>query len=249
MRRLRDYFDVGFAVLWEHNRWVLGTMGVMAIAGVTVGVLFVIGVLGGVGESLDDLSVEQTPQANVAGKTPATMPVNTDEIAKDFEPEAVSTPAPTALPKVVAILESGRDPNDRPDPDFPATRQVEVPINLLNASDLGSLEFLLVYEPATMEFVEVVEGVLGVDPVIETNLRAPGRVWVGIIDPQGVNGDGAIAVVSFRTLEGGQADSPLSLEEITGHHATTLLDAPSRSTPGILTANDGWFSPPSLLFE
>ena len=245
MRRLRDYFDIGFAVLWERNRWVLGAIGVVSIAGVTVGVLFATGVLGGGGAILD----EQAPEANVTGDIPVLPPPDTSETAADVPPKPVSTPVPTPHPTVVAIRSLDTEANDGPASDPPAPMQVQVPINLKNASDLGSLEFVLVYEPTTMEFVDIGPGALGADPMIETNLQAPGKVWVGIVDPQGVSGDGSIAVVSFRTLEDGQADSPLFLEEIISHSAATLLDAPSRPVPGMLTASDGWFSSPALVYD
>lgn len=244
MRRMRDYFDVGFAVLWERNRWVLGIMGVMAAVGVSVGILFAAGVLGGGGQPLN----QQEPQANVTGDTPDSPLPDVSKTAADVPPKPASTVAPTPYPTVAAIRRLVTDQNDEP-PGVPAPIQVQVPINLENASDLGSLEFVLVYEPATMEFVGIGQGALGADPMIETNLRTPGKVWVGIIDPQGVNGDGSIAVISFLTLEGGQADSPLYLEEIISHSATTLLDAPSRPVPGMLTASDGWFSSPALVYE
>ena len=243
MRRLRGYFDVGFAVLLERNKWVLGMVGLTALAGITVGVFFAAGVLGGGENPLDG----QEPQANVAEETPAPVAPIARKDAADQAAEPAFIPTAIPYPTVVALIGSGTESNGGPVSDLPAPIQVRVPINLKGASDLGSLEFVLVYEPATMEFVGIDPGVLAADAVIETKLRAPGKVWVGMIDPRGINGDGSIAVVSFRTLEGGQADSPLYLEEISSHYASTLLDAPSRPTPGMLTAKDGWFSSPTLI--
>ncbi|PKB82225.1 MAG: hypothetical protein BZY88_05025 [SAR202 cluster bacterium Io17-Chloro-G9] len=245
MRRLRDYFDVGFAVLWEGKKWVAGVMGIVAIAGITVGVLLATGVLGGAGDYLDQLE----PQANAVEETFIPAAPDVDVAVADPTPEPALTPTSTPYPTVVAVIDLGAESSEDLVPYLAVQMQMRVPINLQSASDLGSLEFVLVYEPATLEFVGVDPGALAFDSVIETNLRAPGKVWVGMINPQGVNGDGPIAVVSFHTLEGGQADSPLYLEEVSGHHASTLLDAPSRPIPGMLTAKDGWFSSPSLVFE
>lgn len=244
MRKLREYFDIGFAVLWERKKPVLAIVGVISIAAVSVGVLLAAGVFDG-GRPLD----EPGPQTVVAEvKIEPSVP-SVPEAAVDLAPEPPAVLDPTPYPTVSALRGSGTDLNEDPAPVLPIRKDVQVPINLLSASDLGSLEFVLVYEPATMEFVGIDHGVLAPDSLIESNLRAPGKVWFGIIDSQGVTGDGSIAVVSFRTVEGGQADSPLYLEDISSHHAKTLLDAPSRSTPGMLTAKDGWFSSPSLVFE
>ena len=156
---------------------------------------------------------------------------------------------PTPRPTVAALTAVGLESDDGQGSELPPQKQVQVPINLRAASDLGSLEFVLVYEAATLEFVSIDNGTLALDAIIESNLRAPGKVWVGMIDPKGVNGEGSIAVVSFRTLAGGQADSPLLLEEVLSHNASTLVDSLSKPSPGIFTLGDGSVFSPVLTFD
>jgi len=240
--KLRGYFDVGFALFLDRYKWLLA---VMVLAGIVVGALFAAGIFGVGGNSAGDLA----PQVSVAATTPTPIPPTGPEATATPTPEPTSTPPPTPRPTVAALTGVGFEPDDDQGSEFLAQKQVQVPINLLGASDLGSLEFVLVFEAATLEFVGIDQGALALDAIIESNLRAPGKVWVGMIDPRGVNGDGSIAVVSFRTLAGGQADSPLLLEDVLSHKASTLLDSLSKPSPGIFTLRDSSVSSPVLTFE
>ena len=99
-----------------------------------------------------------------------------------------------------------------------------------------------------LKFLAAEPGTLASDALIETNLRSNGRVWVGIVEPTGVTGDGSIAVLSFETLEGGASESSLVLEDISSYRASTYLDSLQQPTPGHFGLDQGSLAPPSLVF-
>ena len=102
-------------------------------------------------------------------------------------------------------------------------RQVtDVPIEVAGASNVGSLHIELVYDPAVLDPLEVKTGALASGAMLEKNMDTPGRVVIGLISAQGISGEGQVAVVSFD-VPGQQGDtSPLSLENVQAHDATSL---------------------------
>ena len=114
---------------------------------------------------------------------------------------------------------------------------------------MGSLEFVLVFEPNTLEFVGVTPGTLASDALIQTKLRSDGHVWFGVVEPTGITGDGSIAVLSFDTVEGGGSESALVLEDISSHSASTYLDSLYEATAGLIALNEGSLAAPELSFN
>ena len=58
----------------------------------------------------------------------------------------------------------------------------------------------------------------------------------------------ARCVLSFETLEGGESESPLVLEDISSFKASTYLDSLHQPTPGHFGLDQGSLAPPSLVF-
>ena len=111
-------------------RWLVGSV---VVVGALVGILFGVGVLGGGGEAdVNPPAVTAFPTA-----TPASAPT----------PAAARTPTPAPTPTL--------EPTVVPTPKF-----ILVPILATRANNVGSLEFVLVYDPAKLEFAQVERGVL-----------------------------------------------------------------------------------------
>ena len=183
-------------------------------------------------------------------------------------PAATSVPkaAPTQAPKVIAVPQPRE--NDRiaptavvaptrvpptpivaplhPIPAAPAS--VDVPIHLAGANNVGSLEFVLVYDPEVLQMTSVASGVLANAAVIGSNTLTPGRVWVGIADARGIDGGGAVATVTFDIVGLQQGRSALTLEEVVTHDATSLLDILSDATAGEYTIEGHNVTGPTLVF-
>ena len=177
-------------------------LGSTAVVAALVGILFAVGVLGGGGE---------------AG-------------APDNAPLAVSpTPTPAANPQPTAVITPTATP---PPTAVPAAKFISVPILATRAKNVGSLEFVLVYDPAKLELSQVERGLLSGDALIDSSSPAPGRLWAGIIDINGMDGSGPVAVVTFKVRNNAGGTMALSLENISAYDANTLVDILTTTTPG-----------------
>jgi hypothetical protein len=177
-------------------------VGSTVVVGALIGLLFGIGVFGGGGED--------------GGTNPPSVAVSpTPTPAANPSPTTAPGPAPTAEPVVV-----------------PAAKFVSVPILATRAKNVGSLEFVLVYDPAKLELAQVERGLLSGDALIDSSTPAPGRLWAGIIDINGMNGSGPVAVVKFRIRDNVAGTMPFSLESVAAFDANTLVDIVTGTTPG-----------------
>ena len=180
-------------------------LGSTAVVAALVGILFVVGVLGGGGEAG---TTDNTPLAASPTPTPAAGPSPTQVVAP------TATPQPTVAP---------------------AAKFISVPILATRANNVGSLEFVLVYDPAKLELAQVERGLLSGDALIDSSSPGPGRLWAGIIDINGLDGSGPVAVVKFKVRDNVGGTMPLSLESISAYDANTLVDILTTTTPGEFT--------------
>jgi hypothetical protein len=124
-------------------------------------------------------------------------------------------------------------------------KEVKVPINLENASNIGSLQMEISYDVSVLQATEVEAEELGKDAMIESNLDNPGIVIIGIVDSSGINGSGSIVSISFNVLEK-DAASYLTIKNAAAHDVDTLVDLPTNLTQGSFAAGD--VSLPSIIF-
>jgi len=122
-------------------------------------------------------------------------------------------------------------------------QRAEVPIEVVGASDVGSLHIELVYDADVLQPVEVKNGALAGGAILDKNLNTPGRVVLGLITTQGINGNGEVAVVSFDVVGKDGATSALTLENVRANDATTLADIPTAVENG--TFRVGAAAPPA----
>ena len=211
MRWILEVAYIGIATSWK---WLLGSTAVVAAL---VGILFGVGVLGGGGEAG---TTDNTPLAASPSPTP------TPTLAASPTPTPAAGPSPT---QVVA-------PTATPQPTVaPAAKFISVPILATRANNVGSLEFVLVYDPAKLELAQVERGLLSGDALIDSSSPGPGRLWAGIIDINGMDGSGPVAVVKFKVRDNVGGTMPLSLESISAYDANTLVDILTTTTPGEFT--------------
>ena len=239
MNSLKEWADIALIILTASYKWILGAMAVIALI---VGGLLAAGVFGGD----DDANGNVAADINGLGGVP-TLPAPTAMPTRAPVRLPTATPAPTASPTLSPRATSTPQPVVEPTPAPPS--MVQVPIDLKGAYQVGSLELVLAYEPSLLEVTGVSNGDLAKDAIIESIVTAPGKIWIGMIDANGVTGDGSLVVVSFRTMDGNLANSPLSLEEVSGYNASSLIDLLSSSSPGLVVMNDGSYIPPVLAFQ
>ena len=224
---MRVWVDLGLLALADHWKVALG--GVTILVVVVVGTLL-FGVLGS-----DTAAADLTP---------------TTSVQPTAVPDAVSTPVPTPVAKVAPTpLPKANPTSSRKliDPIVLLTN-VNVPIHLTGAENIGSLEFVLTYDPSVLEVSGVEAGGLAQSALFDFGTRSPGRLWSGLIDSEGINGDGPIAVVSFKVVGPGASTSLLALENITTYDASSLLDILTNATSGSFTVDGLALTAPTLAF-
>jgi len=224
---MRVWVDLGLLALADHWKVALGGVSILVV--VVVGTLL-FGVLGS-----DTAAADLTP---------------TTSVQPTAVPDAVSTPVPTLVAKVAPTPLPKADPTSSRkliDPIVLLTN-VNVPIHLTGAENIGSLEFVLTYDPSVLEVSGVEAGGLAQSALFDFGTRSPGRLWAGLIDSEGINGDGPIAVVSFKVVGPGASTSLLALENITTYDASSLLDILTNATSGSFTVDGRALTAPTLAF-
>ena len=91
---------------------------------------------------------------------------------------------------------------------------VEVPIDLEGASDVGSMSIVVKYDPDVLTAVAVEGDELGKNVMIEANTAGEGEVIIALVDSSGMNGDGAVAIISFEVTGDVGSTSPLTLDKV-----------------------------------
>ena len=114
---------------------------------------------------------------------------------------------------------------------------VEVPITVEGAADVGSMDITLMYDPAVLQAVGVEAGELGGNAYIESNTGNEGEVIVALADSSGINGDGAVVVVSFEVLGEVGSSSSLTFGDVSVHN-TDLVEVISPSIDGTLSVTE-----------
>ena len=148
---------------------------------------------------------------------------------------------PTSIPATAA-------PTAAPTPaPSPTSELIAVPISVKGARDLGTLHIELVYDPAILKADSFESGELAQNALVEVNPDTPGRVVIGIIDTDGIQGDGPVVIISFKPV-GQQGNSTLALENVTAHSATTLIDVPTTVSSGTFAIGGGATSLPEIVF-
>ena len=177
---MKTWIGIGLLALRASWKWVLALFVVVVL--VAAGFI-VRGII------LEDSEAEAA--INVETSEPTKAPAAT------YMPKAI----PTQVPKATAVSPSREDdrvaptpvvaptpaptrpaatPTVVPPPSTPAApTSVDVPINLTGASNVGSLEFVLVYDAEVLQVTGVAPGALADAAVIGSNTLDSGRVWVG----------------------------------------------------------------------
>ena len=224
---MRFWLEMGLIALSDHWKWAVGAATVLLV--VVIGTLF--------------LGVLRSDTAE-AGPAPSAI------LEPTAIPDQVSTPIPTSPPDVVSTRSPTAVPTLSPQAADPVVlaSTVNVPIYLTGAKNVGSLEFVLTYDPTVLEVSEVEAGGLAQNSLFDFGVRVPGRLWAGLIDTDGINGDGPVAVVSFKVIGPGSSTSRLTLENVSTYDARSLLDILTDATSGNFTVDGPTLTSPVLAF-
>ena len=229
------WFGLTLMALNAGKKWLLVALPV--VAGVVVAGLWIGGAFSG--SPAEPLAA---PEFTVA-PTPAPTPEPTPEPSPTRVPTSTPFPTPTAHPSP-----EGPTATPLPPPTPMAAPRIEVPVYLTGATNVGSLEFVLVYEPSVLEVVSVEKGTLARTALIDSGSRTAGRLWTAVIDPNGISGNGPVAVVSFNVVGNGVERISLTLESVYAYNATSLLDIVTEASAGSFTLESKAVISPGLSF-
>ncbi|MEA3337945.1 MAG: cohesin domain-containing protein [Chloroflexota bacterium] len=120
--------------------------------------------------------------------------------------------------------------------------EVAIPITVEGASGIGALHLELIYDAAVLEATTVERGpLLGDNVLLDFNASEPGRLVVGLVSLDTIEGDGTVLMTHF-TVKGKKGQStPLRLENTKAWVGKTHLDILVTSEGGEFTV-----SPPAL---
>jgi general secretion pathway protein D len=170
------------------------------------------------------------PAAPPPGTTPAPQPTPPVEPVPGAPPETATAPAvPTGgLRPVSAVLSPA-------DASLKVGETASIAVVLMNARDLTAVEFVMTYDPAFLEAVDIGPGTLltldGSAVGVDRGLEA-GRVRARLSRSTGVAGSGVIASVAFRGLRPGPAIISVDSVSFT---TTTGADRASVGGPARIT--------------
>ena len=123
-----------------------------------------------------------------------------------------------------------------------------ISINLTNANDVGSLHIELVYDPAIIEVTAVKAGKLAQGAVVDSNISAPGRAIIGIVNANGIAGTGVVASVSFKA-KAKMGTSALTLENVKAYSAEKLQEIMTTVSAGQYDTKSKKVTAPSITFR
>ncbi|NOY11659.1 MAG: hypothetical protein GXO67_06200 [Archaeoglobi archaeon] len=118
----------------------------------------------------------------------------------DYEIYMLSKEPAKAIPKIKIDLL----------PAFPSTTSVvvgsakathgdtvQIPVEIRSADKVGSMDIALAYPSQVLQFIDVIPGSLTQNSLLEHNVE-DGRIRVGIVETNGISGDGSLFYMRFR---------------------------------------------------
>ena len=268
---MRWYANVALVALTSHWKWLLAAV---IVVGAVVGILFGTGVIGGgepeqltrlVPPPTTSAAPSATPAPTIPVPTPAPTPLPTPiptirpttaptptlaPVAPPTPqptPTPPPTPEPTSTPEPVATLAPAATPEPEPTatPSPPSVFTIEV--LAAEAKNVGSLEFVLVYDPAVLSLSSVLPGPLTAGVLINSITSTPGQIWASFLEPNGIEGDGPLTILTFDRLQQTDGPVPVTLQSVAAHDADTLLEIVTESEAGSVGLYD--FVSPVLTFR
>ncbi len=114
---------------------------------------------------------------------------------------------------------------------------VTIPIVASGAVNVGTMEFIVTYDPAVLTILSVESGSLS-NGVLSTNLSNPGSIPIVLIDGQGFSGTGQIAVLSCIVTGAPGSSTALSLSEAAARDILTDGEIPVTTSDGAFTVEN-----------
>ncbi len=126
--------------------------------------------------------------------------------------------------------------------------EVVIPVTVQGASGIGALHLELIYDAAVLEALAVEKGtLLGDDVLLDFNTSEPGKLVIGLVSLEAIEGDGAVVMTRFTVRGTEGQSSPLRLENAKAWDSVTRLDLFVTSEDGEFTVSPAAISSSSLV--
>ncbi len=109
-----------------------------------------------------------------------------------------------------------------------------IPVKITGAYGVGGLDLTVTYDTAALKFVSGEAGTLAKNGMIETNEVQQGTINIGIVDSQGIIGDGNVALLTFDVLGTQGTSSPMDVV-VRGAFGTDLKNVANNVAGGTIT--------------
>lgn len=124
-----------------------------------------------------------------------------------------------------------------------------MPVDIQDATGVGSLYFEMTYDEGESRAVEVKTGTQADNAMLEYSIDVPGRVIIGIIDSVGISGDGSVATIKLEAQSDDSLIIPLGLEYVVARDTATTSEIITTTLPGRIVIKDGSFTAPTIIFK
>ena len=116
---------------------------------------------------------------------------------------------------------------------------VEVPVELTGAAAIGAVHLEITFDPDVLTPTDVVGGSMASSALVDFN-ATDGRVVIGVVSGDGIDGDGSVVIARFDVIGSDGATSPLTLENVQAWEATTdRFELKIDTTDGTFTVYNG----------
>ena len=89
---------------------------------------------------------------------------------------------------------------------------VQVPLQVSGATNLGALQFDVRYDPQVLQIANVTRGALAGNGLVDSNASESGKLRIGVVTTDALNGDGVIANANFKIIGRAGTNSALTIE-------------------------------------
>jgi hypothetical protein len=114
--------------------------------------------------------------------------------------------------------------------------EVAVPLSLKEANSVGAVHLELTYDPSMLEFRSVSKGALfSGNAMLDSNGNNPGRLIVGLVSLEPVQGDGVAATARFFVKGSAGGTSPLRLQNLRAWENKNHTEQLVQGEEGLLT--------------
>lgn len=110
---------------------------------------------------------------------------------------------------------------------------IKVPINVQNASDVGSVDFYLHFNSSVLNLIDISKSELTANSLLQWSVNES-KIKILIIDATGINGDGTLVYLTFNVVGTPRSITYLNISELEISNAFSMEEIPAIINNGTL---------------